>query len=194
MRELVEQDADAWIVPYKRMRDEAVEHIIYQGEIVATVPDLAARVKACELVLNRVLGMPRQSMALTGGDGGPVLLACSPASATSRLRLCWPRTTGSCREHASAPKAGAGRWSLWNASAPKGREARRLTPIKSSSTRPTKGAWHACRYPQAPRLSGIASPAQVLTMGSPGAPAFTSLRRSRLAWLSTRPTTRVMGL
>jgi hypothetical protein len=45
------------------------------GEIVMSeYPDVGARQAAAERLLNRVLGTPRQSMAVTGADGGPILL------------------------------------------------------------------------------------------------------------------------
>jgi hypothetical protein len=45
------------------------------GEIVMSeYPDVGARQTAAERLLNRVLGTPRQSVALTGEGGGPILL------------------------------------------------------------------------------------------------------------------------
>jgi hypothetical protein len=45
------------------------------GEIVMSeYPDVGARQAAAERLLNRVLGTPRQSMAVSGADGGPILL------------------------------------------------------------------------------------------------------------------------
>jgi hypothetical protein len=79
MREIVEAKVETWIAPYLEMRDNAVELVTYQGKILARVPDLAARVKACELVLNRIEGMPH--------DGGPPRYAGSCERARRRGAL-----------------------------------------------------------------------------------------------------------
>ena len=72
LRERVEAEADEWLQPYRDLRDNAVLTFTHQGEIVAQVPDYAARVRASEMVFDRVYGKPRQALEHSSDEGKPL--------------------------------------------------------------------------------------------------------------------------
>ena len=72
MRERLEQQMDAVLAPYFSAISEAVVVVKYEGNAIASnVPDLEARQRAAERVLDRVYGKPSQTIAHTGVEDGP---------------------------------------------------------------------------------------------------------------------------
>ncbi len=82
MRERVEAEIDAILEPYFRALKGAMLYGTAQGRgeiVMSEFPDLGARIKAAELLLDRVYGRPRQQTEVTGADGGPLtVLAGQP--------------------------------------------------------------------------------------------------------------------